>query len=955
MEPAVDPFHPLLRLLERYRNDVHYLRPPASEQAIPVVQEHLGVEIPGSLRTFLTRWNGATLFRGALRVRGLADLAPPRPDVPEVILFADGPRDDDRWGYAVSGRTYHFGRWDGERLVPLHEHFNRWLLAQARILDEDRREEATQLALRLDVDPENGLLHFHLGESLLAEGDGDGALKHYRRACALAPELAAAWQRVGESLLAVDRQQAAGALLMALRNTVLPLSYPGALVAEPGIIRLLEHLFPPGDAGWERELHHFLGERCQDIKHAFGAEIFESASLALARVHLARGDRPAARDALQALRDRAGAFSCVPAIANLHLTLVGLDTDLGHHDEAEDTLRRLRRHPDAQVRARGDLALARIALLREEPWSDDIARDALAVLKDPVDRLDAYLLLAERRDPGALEEATRLATHVGDPARTARLALLQGDAARDARDLERARERYLAADADPEARLRAEVRLGDLEADPADALPHYAAAVSGYQALHLPLREAWARLRLVRCGDPSQADQAQRLFKAAGLASGVAAADMLSNRAGASLGWHLNLASELARQRHDAQRMRPPLQRADADRPERRLLSHRRAIGGCDPRVVPILAEDIYGELRRLQQSDGRARDPAAMRFVAGVDLLAGHPSYEAAQVLLELLREDVQPDVASRALLGALARSPNMVLVESLLGSLRSTTEPRAQASIAEILGWRREAEAGPRLRELAASASLPVRRAAITALGRIGDSDAVDLVLPALGEPDLAEAASIALLLLGEWHGVNFHAQALASGKTGLSRSPGEIVGRHGGPSFLLLLLSVADREGPEALGAIQGLGLLGSTRAVPRLLDLVGSRDTTRQAAAGAALEVLTGHRVDLEEAHLRARWESWWNENRARFDDGGRWRGGNPLGVRALIERLGNDDGAVRQSSYDELVIATGVRLPFDADGPWRMQLAHRAAWQRWYADHAHQLPSSGWLFHGDEVG
>lgn len=955
MEPAVDPFHPLLRLLERYRNDVHYLRPPAGEQAIPEVQKFLPGEIPVSLLHFLTRWNGATLFRGALRVRGVADLAPPRPDVPEVILFADGPRDDDRWGYAAVPDGHHFGRWDGERLVAQHEHFNRWLLAQARVLDEDCRDESAQLALRMEVDPENGLLYFLHGEQLLADGDGDAALKAFRRATALAPETSAAWQRLGEALLSVDRQQASGALLMALRHTSLPLAYSGAPVADAGIIRSLEHQFPPGDAGWERELHHFLTERCHDIRHADGAELFEAACLAMVRVHLSRGDRSGARDALQALRDRAATYSRVPELPNLHLTLVALDTDLGHHDEAEDSLRRLRRHPDAQVRARGELALARIALLREEPWADEIARDALAVLKSAADRADGGLLLAEKRDPAALEEATRLVNQLGDPVRAARVSLLRGDACRDAGDLPAAYQHYLACGADPETRLRAEVRIGDLAPDPADALPHYATAVSGYQALQLPLREAWARLRLVRCGDPSQAEQALRLFKTAGLAAGVAAADTLVGRTGQSLTWHLNLAAELARQRHDAQRLRPPLTRADADRPERRLMAHRRAIAGCDARIVPLLAEDILAELRRLQQSDGRARDPAAMRFVAGVDLLAGHPSWEAAQVLMNLVREDVQPDVAARALLGALARSPNMVLVEQLLTALRTLTEPRALASVAEVLGWRREPEAAPRLRELAVQGSLPVRRAAITALGRIGDVDAIDLVCPALDEPDLAEAASIALLVLGEWRGVDFHGQALASGTTGLSRSPGELVGRHGGPSYLLLLLSVADREGPEALGAIQGLGLLGSVRAVPRLIELVGTRDTLKQAAASAALEVLTGHRVDLEDAQPRQRWDAWWSEHRGDFADNQRWRGGHPLSVRALIDRLGNDDPQVRQTSYDELVITTGAPLPFDAEGPWRMQLAHRAGWARWYVDHAHRLPQTGWLFHGEGVG
>jgi HEAT repeat protein len=955
MEPAVDPFHPLLRLLERYRNDVHYLRPPASEQAIPVVQEHLGSEIPPSLRTFLTRWNGATLFRGALRVRGVADLASPRPDVPEVILFADGPRDDDRWGYAAVPEGHHFGRWDGEKLVPLHEHFNRWLLAQARVLDEDRRDEPGQLELRVEIDPENGLLAFARGEQLLADGDGDAALKAYRRATALAPEIAGAWQRLGEALLSVDRQQATGALLMAIRHTQLPLAYPGAPAADASIIRLLEHQFPPGDAGWERELHHFLTERCQDLRHAHGAELFEAAALALARVFLTRGDRAGARDALQALRDRAASFTRVPELPNVHLQLANLDADLGHHDEAEETLRRLRRHPDPQVRARGELVLARIAMVREEPWADDIARDALAVLKWPADRCDALLLLAERKDAAALEEAARLVALLGDPVRAARLSLLQGDAARDAGNLPAAYQHYMRCAEDPETRLRAEVRVGDLCDDSADALPHYVAAVDGYRRLQLPLREAWARLRLVRCGDTSQADQAQRIFKNAALAAGVAAADVLTGRTGQSLTWHLNLSAELARQRHDAQRMRPPLTRADADRPERRLIAHRRAIATCDARIVSVLTEDVIGELRRLQQSDGRARDPAAMRFVAGVDLLSGHPSYEAAQVLMGLLREDIQQEVASRALVGALARSPNMTLVEALLAAIRTVSEPRALAAAVEVLGWRREPEAAPRLHELVVHGSLPVRRAAITALGRIGDDAAIDLLLPSLEEPDLAEAASIALLLLGEWRGVDFHGQALATAMTGLARSPGEIVGRHGGPSYLLLLLSVAEREGPASLGAIQGLGLLGSVRAVPRLIELVGARDSVKQSAASAALEVMTGHRVDLEDPHPRQRWDAWWSENRERLGDGQRWRAGQPLTVRALIERLGHDDPAVRQTSYDELVIATGKRLPFDAEGPWRMQLAHRAAWARWYADHAHQLPTTGWLFHGDAVG
>jgi HEAT repeat protein len=967
MHAAPDPLAPVMGLLARYRSDVHTMRPATTAATLDAVEEHLGVLLPQGLRAFLVRHNGATLFRGALRVRAAADLASPETRAPEVTLFADGPRDDDHWGVAATADGYHFGRWDGTCLHPLHEAFPAWLHAQARILDEDRRDPAAQLAVRLEVDPDCGLLHLAQGERLLADGDADGAIRALRRAVALAPELAPAWQRLGETLLGTDRGEAQVAFLVALRATRLPVDYPGFPHAEPSLFRTLEALFPAGDAGWERELHRLLHERVTSLRHPEGVALYEAAALALARVHLTRDDRRAAREVLVALRDRTAGMAAVADLPELTLALVDLETALGLHDSAEDALRRLRRHPDDGVRARADLALGRIALLREEPWVDEILHEALAGPITTADRCDALLLSAEHaiarradggadaRVPAALEEAARLAGLLGDDARKARASLLFGDVARARGDLPAACRNWLACDADPEASLRAEVRLGDLAADPGEALAHYARAVDGYRRLQLPIREAWARLRLVRCGDASQAEDARRIFREAGLAAGVAAADAVVDRPEANVAWHLTRAAELARQRQEAQRMRPPLVRADADRPERRLLAHRRAIARGDGRVVETLSDALRDELPRVEHAAGRPYDPGVMRFVAALDLLAGHPGWDAARVMMQLLVADIQNDTASRALMGALARSPNMTLVEALLAAVRSLTEPRALAAAAEALGWRREAEAAPRLRELAATGSSPVRRAAITALGRIGDEDAIDVILPALEVPELAEAASVALLLLGEWRGVDFHGQALAQDRTNLTRSPGELVGRHGGPSYLLLLLRVADREGPAGLGAIQGLGLLGSMRAVPKLIELCGHRDPARAASAQAALELLTGQRSDPEDPYPRQRWDIWWQTHGAAYDEGRRWRAGKPLDVRALVARLGDDDVGVRMSSYDELAISTGERLPFDADGPWRAQLAHRDAWTRWYDAHGHALSTRGWLFHGNEVG
>ncbi|GDX78285.1 hypothetical protein LBMAG42_00960 [Deltaproteobacteria bacterium] len=939
--------------MERYRSDVHHLRAPAPDGTTLAVQQHLGRELPTSLKGFLARWNGATLFRGALRVRGVADLAPPDAEHPDVILFADGPRDEDRWAFAETEFGHHFGRWNGERLVPLHEHFSRWLIAQTRILDENVREEADQLAVRLEVDPNCGLLWFLQGEALLEAGNAVEATAAYRRASALHPEHTGAWQRLGESLLGSDESQARGAFLMAWRSTRLPLAYPGAPAASSDLVRLLEAQFPVGDVGWERELADFLAERVPNIRHP-GGDIAIAAVLALVRVRLHHGDRAGARDALASLRDRATGWAVPPDLSPVLFALAGLHTDLGDHDAAEDVIRRIRRSEDPMIRARAELALARVALYREEPWVDEMVRGALAVLKNPADRCEGYLLLAEHsrgQDGVSVEAAAKLAAQVGDTSLDARVALVRGDLCRARGDLAGAHHAWLACKGDPETELRAEVRIGDLMEDPIDALPHYTEAINGYKRLQLPIREAWARLRLVRCGDASQAVEAAHEFKAAGLAAGVATADALAGRPGHSLEWHLNLSAEAARERYDAQRMRPPWTRADADRPERRLLAHRSAVANADERVVSVLAADIANELQRLQASDGRARDPSTMRFIAGVDLLAGHPSWAAAQVFLALLMEGVRQPNAERGLVGALARSPNMTLVDALVRSLNTDTEPTRVALIAETLGWRRQTEAIPRLRVLAESGSTPVRRAAITALGRIGDAESIEIIFPALEVPELAETASTALLLLGEWQGVDFFAQALARGERWLTQSPGEIVGRYGGPAYFLLLMRTCEMEGPSGIGSLAGLGLLGNLRAVPRLIESVGSRDPQRQAVANAALEVITGRREDVEDAHPKQKWADWWAEHGPDFDERIRHREGRPLTIRSLIERLAHDDFGTRQGAYDELVIATGERLPFDADGPWRVQLAHRAAWERWWADNAHELPNTGWCFHG----
>ena len=66
---------------------------------------------------------------------------------------------------------------------------------------------------------------------------------------------------------------------------------------------------------------------------------------------------------------------------------------------------------------------------------------------------------------------------------------------------------------------------------------------------------------------------------------------------------------------------------------------------------------------------------------------------------------------------------------------------------------------------------------------------------------------------------------------------------------------------------------------------------------------------------------------------------------------LIEDLSHDDRLVRSSAYDELVIVTGVQLPFDVDGSWRIQKAQVSAWNIWWSEHKANYPVGRWVLHG----
>lgn len=965
---------PLDRVVRQYRREVNSLAPRASFEAIGALEEHIARQLPPGLRAFLLRHNGAQLLRGSLRLRNTAEIAVAHEDTPQVVLFADGPGDAS-WAFAPDTGGAVFGRWKDGVMTPMHGSFSGWLAGTLAVIESKVRLDTERAEQRHIADP--GDIHqlIGAGRRALAAGEPEQAEAILRRVTVNDPSRVRGWQYLGDALAITDRTAARQSWVQAFRRTHFPLPWPGSPCVDAEVVRSMQRAFTDPES-WEGELRRFLDERVEDVRCEAAAQVVIAAAKALAESLVRRGRRRDARDALATLVSRCHGYQIQPRPLDAMLTLAGLEIDLGSHDEAEALLRRVRAARDAATIGPAHLMLARIAIMRQEPWAEDVLRDADKAGLDEPDRVRWALLCAERAirndQPDVaeahLETAETLARRVAIPELNARVRLGQGDLARVRDDWDQAASLWTQAlqgrhDAELENRLR--LRLGDAAAAKRDlqqAESLYLAAAQGFRDNSLLVREAWALLRLARVrqvlGRPDKEvlTAALERFQEADLAAGVAAHDAVFGDAGAHLDWHLVRARDHARARYDSQRARPPWNRADADRPERRLGAHRLAIAACTDEIVTHLARKMDQASRAIETGRLGPKDESVLLWVGAADLLSGHRSWEAAEVLLRHLMERRVDGHAWLALQGAIARSPNAALVHKLLAHIEvpAGRSGPSLCAAAELLGLRRESHAVQPLIALAQRPNSPrVRKSAIAALGRIGDRAAIQVCSEALTEGSLAEEAALALLLLGDRRGLDFHGKALIERRTELTGLPGEIVGRYGGPEHLLLLIGAADAEGPVALGALQGLGLMGDPRAVPTLLEALSSRDRKVVDVANGALELITGHSEE-DTPGFRSRWHAWWETHADSFPEGVRHREGRVFGIDFLLERMAFDDPWVRRTAYDELCILTGVRLPFDADGPWRLQAGHLRAWHRWWIQHKPEFRTGGWYLDGSAL-
>ncbi|MBX2802131.1 MAG: SMI1/KNR4 family protein [Myxococcales bacterium] len=975
----------LERVVAQYRHDVNELAPPAPTAALRTVEKRLDVSLPVGLHGFLTLHNGAGLFRGAIRVRGTSQLASASEECPHVILFAEVGLHGRagvavQWAFAATDEGAVFGRWEDGELQPVYGSFAAWLAAEIAVVEADGVGALEQARIRGEAARTDAVHTVSRAQRLLRDHDPAGAVRLLRSCVegesSKRPD-ATLWQVLGDALDATGTDPA-GAWRRAFERCALPLPWPGAPCPHPEAVRRIVSAYSSLER-WEAALHAFLGERVSDVRTTAEVELVGAVVRALAQAHLDRADAAAAHALLTRIDADLRASSWGRPHWGVLLDLAHLKVRLGRHDEAEDLTRDLRREGPASLQGARLLLLLEIAVARQEPWVVELGRQAEAAGLDDHQRLRVSLLKVERairhyeleRADALLTGLVQRAEALDDPLRTATAWMWRGDVARFTSKVQEAAACYdtalnLLPDgfSGRELGLRITLRRADLArmaGEVQEAVSTVMGVARAFAQLGCPLREAWALVRVVAMTAGRHPERAEALcqvarerFEAAQLASGIAAVDALCDSPGASLAWHLDQATELVRARHDAQRCRPPFERADADRPERRLGSHRLAIAACGPEVVEALANEMNECVRLARAGRERAGDPVVLRYVAAVDLLSAHRSERAAEVLIAHHHDQVSDGAMLRGLQAAIARCSNEAVVEGLLLCIEEPQNHPSStvASAAELLGVRRERAAlGLLLDLLERTRSASARKAAILALGCIGHRAVVDALVPSLGDPHLAEAAAMALLMLGDRRGVDFHAQALFDDQMVSLAAPGEIVGRYGGPENLLLLMQAARGQDERAVEALRGLGVLGDARGIPVLMDAVGARQRAVVEAAAEALQLLTGRVDDPSAPGARGRWGTWWELARPSFRPGVRYRHGAEFDCGTLIEGLGHRDPAVRRASYEELVIISGQALPFDLEGPWRIQEAHIHAWREWWRTYGAELPAGRWTLDG----
>ena len=966
------PISEIYPILGRFQQHVHHLEPGVEPQRFAERELTLQSGIPDDLRQFLLNHNGAVLFDGDLCIRSINALSIAAANHPEVVCFAQmnvlhDPLDLDGvqteiWAYIIDANGKGcYGIWEDGNFTPLYNSFQDWLLSNVQLLVDGTFPSAFSKRRGLTPRP------IFFDATYI-----DGWMEHedYRRAGEVLGELLQVfptpknWLNYATCLKSLQRPGWENALLEAIRNLHFPLSYAGAVPEDNKWLSDVVDAVPALRNSIEEVLEHLWSEETSLLPEYLSIhDLYNLESVALLLCHATT--RPALK--FSELLDQFSKWNPQFVPTRLILKQIDLYTERDQHDVAESLIFGLMRR-DQRFEADCLLRLARIVVSRHEPWGLHILFDLLDTNPIVEFETEAWLLATQYcLDNEHFDQARSFLTNVEQHHDIEHQHLFSGwywqskaVLSHHEQRLGEASQFFLKAKRQtPESEV---VRLGLILSDeallyetlqePNTANARYESAMRHFSHVNASLRMAetllsWARLS----GSQQHFQQAATLFQQVGFASGLSVVDKyLSGRKNAWT-WYLETTKDLVQRWVQYRRAQGRGVRQEADNPERRMYGLKMAVSDSPTAIVDVLRTQVYAARAIIERDLVTPAHDQYAYFVAGIELLLAHPSMEAHDAILEFIRSTKMNTVAIEALVHCLSRTRNVQVIDSLQQLLTPEDSVSTHWIAAQVLGERRETSAIRSIVQLLDTTDeLVVQQSCLIALGRLGDKSVIP-ILDAYGDiPHLMEHWATALLLLGDDIAVHQLAGQLSEGKLGQQSILGHLVGRYGGTTNLLLLKRLGRSELSVNLSAIHGLGYLGDARALPILLEMTGLRDRNKATAASYALELITGHHENTEEYLLRARWQSWLEEHN-KWASNVRYRNGRPMSPAQLIEDLEHDDRLVRASAYDELVIVTGVQLPFDVDGSWRAQKAQISTWKTWWEKNKSTYPVGRWVLHG----
>lgn len=311
-------------------------------------------------------------------------------------------------------------------------------------------------------------------------------------------------------------------------------------------------------------------------------------------------------------------------------------------------------------------------------------------------------------------------------------------------------------------------------------------------------------------------------------------------------------------------------------------------------------------------------------------------------------------------------------------------TADARLADALASVAGYRRLPVAPVLLQALAGKPT----RAVVAALGQQRAVDAVALLEACVGgnDPEMQSAAMLSLLQIGSTEALQ--AQYL---NARLERWPRTLLALGGSSSATAVLTDIvlAGKARPECLLA---LGLLGDLAAMKTLYQCLQIPECAQAAALGLnwatganlyedgfeAEEVKEDELFDNELLAWRERrqppmrldgkpfgkrvqqlstdpqtWQLWLSKNRARFDAGLRYRGGQLYSPTTLLLSLQDpqSDRRLRRLAALELVIRYGCNLAFEPDMTVRQQLGALQDIEQWTTQNVARFEPGLWYVNG----